>query len=495
LDSTQRHLLLDVAAAQRAGETRAAADMLTEALRRDPHDHLAATRLAELEIERWDHASAMPRLQAVLREEPNFAPALAVLAHALWLAGRPHEGLEHARRAVAIQPPNPHFRLTLAQLCAWLGHAAEARAALAAVLDSPALDMPLRARALSLLAEAHVARGDFAAANEPFRASLALAPDSAATHTGYAMNLLRLGKFDAAWPEYAWHDQVPFFRRGDTRPVPQQVAGRRWNGEPLHGRTILLWDDQGFGDAIQFFRYVRLIREAGAPRIILCTFAPLASVFQRSAPHVEVVTERPELGPSDFHCGTSDLPAVFRTQLETIPAPVPYLTAPPLPRRLRVLRGDAPRVGLVWSGDPRHLRDHQRSIPADVFLDIANLPGLSFYSLQREVRSADVAALAAHPAVSRIGETLRDFAETATAVARLDLVITVDTAVAHLAGALGRPVWLLLPMVADWRWLTEREDSPWYPTARLFRAGRDGWAPVVRRVAETLARVTGPGVH
>jgi Flp pilus assembly protein TadD len=486
LNPPQRHLLLDVAAAQQAGDTRAATDMLTEALRRDPHDLMAATRLAELEIERWDHASAMPRLQAVLRQEPNFAPALAALAHALWLAGRPQEGLEHARRAVAIQPPNPHFRLTLAQLCAWLGHDAEARAAVAAVLDSPALDGPLHARALSLLAEAHVARGDFAAANEPFRASLALAPDSAATHTAYAMNLLRLGEFDAAWPEYAWHGQVAFFRRGDTRPMPQQLTGRAWNGEALHGRTVLLRDDQGFGDAIQFFRYLRSIRDAGAARIILCTFAPLASLFQRSAPFVEVVTERPVLRPSDFHGGTSDLPAVFRTRLETIPATVPYLTAPPLPRRLRLPRGGAPRVGLVWSGDPRHMRDHHRSIPADMFLDIADVPGLSFYSLQRDVRPADALALATHPAVPRIGETLRDFAETAAVVARLDLVVTVDSAVAHLAGALGRPVWLLLPMVADWRWLTEREDSSWYPTVRLFRAGGEGWAPVVRRVADKL---------
>lgn len=480
---TQRHVLLDAAAAQRSGDVRAAEGILTDALRRDPLDHFAAVKLAEIEIERFDPAPAIGRLERVLRHEPNFAPALAALAQALWLAGRPREGLGHARRAVAIQPPNPHFRLILAQLCMWQGRTAEAREHLGAVLDDPGIEPPMRARALGLLGEWHVARGQFAAANEPYRAALALAPDVAANHMALGINLLRLGDYAPGWAEYAWHSRAPFRRH--QRPELQHPPGRRWTGEPLHGRSILLWDDQGYGDAIQSFRYLPLLCEAGAARIVYCTLPPLASLFAASAPFAEVCAEPPPTA-TDFHCATFDLPAVFGTRLETIPAATPYLRAPPLPRRLRLPAVRLPRVGLAWSGDTRHLRDHQRSIPAAEFLQVADEPALSFCCLQNEVRLGDEPALTRRPQVLRIGERLRNFAETAAVMAALDLVVTVDTAVAHLAGALGRPVWLLLPFVPDWRWLTERQDSPWYPTMRLFRAGRDGWAPVLRRVAEEL---------
>jgi hypothetical protein len=379
------------------------------------------------------------------------------------------------------------LRLVLAQVCTSLGHYDEARTQLAAVLDNPAHEPPTHARALNLRAEWHVAQGEFAAANESFRAALALAPDSAEIHTAFGMNLLRLGDFAAAWEHYEWHDRVPFFRRGDGQTaIDRRVGGRRWTGEDLHGKTILVWDDQGFGDAIQFFRYLELLHRAGATRIIHHTFPVLAPLFAAAAPFAEIVSEPPVGAAIDFCCATSSLPAGFGTQANAIPARVPYLAAPRGRRAARLPKRDGLQVGLVWSGDPRHLRDHLRSIPAELFLQIAELPGIAFHCLQTAVRPGDEAALAAHRSVSRIGETMRDFADSAAVIARLDLVITVDSAPAHLAGALAKPVWILLPQAADWRWLTERGDSPWYPTARLFRADQRGWQPVLRRVMRAL---------
>jgi hypothetical protein len=185
----------------------------------------------------------------------------------------------------------------------------------------------------------------------------------------------------------------------------------------------------------------------------------------------------------DLHCLTSDLPFLLRTRLDTIPAEVSYLRAPaavPVPIKPEL------RVGLVWSGDARHPRDHHRSIPAALFLPIVDGLHIHCHSLQLPVRDSDLPALRARPGIARIDGASHDFADTAALIEQLDLVIAVDTAVAHLTGALGRPLWLLLPSTADWRWLTKRTDSPWYPSARLFRADTRGWLPVVKRVRQAL---------
>jgi hypothetical protein len=220
-----------------------------------------------------------------------------------------------------------------------------------------------------------------------------------------------------------------------------------------------------------------------------------------------------------LQCNSTSLPRWFGTELESIPAYVPYLWPPAHLKsgmKLPSARGGRPHVGLVWSGDARHTRDHLRSIPAALFLTLAGAPGINFHSLQHEVRAVDLPALTARPAIGREVEKASDLADTAALIARLDLVITVDTAIAHLAGAMGKPVWVLLHVAPDWRWLTERTDSPWYPTARLFRvtpaewlvversgaaevADGGGWGPLLERVSVALRafvadrRVTGSG--
>jgi tetratricopeptide (TPR) repeat protein len=471
------------------GERDRAEALLHEALARQPGHPMAMTRLAEIDVDRKRHEAATERLQAVLRRHPNFAPAWPILAHASWLAGDPKRGLRQARRAVAIQPPNPDFRLVLAQFCVWLNHRDEVPDLVAPLIAPDQPDIGVRARALSMTGDMMVAGGEFAAADRWYEAALALVPDLVAARLAYGMNRLRQGDLVGGWRDYEIRSAISFFHPEG----PPRRPGTPWTGEDPRGRVFLLEDDQGFGDSINFFRYVWPLREAGAARIVLKTFPTEVSLLQAAAPFVEVTATLPDDLTPDFYCMTGSLPYAFRTTLETIPGSAPYLHAPPLDEHpaMRLPVTGRPRVGLVWSGDRRHLRDQQRSIPARQFLRLADREGIEFVSLQAAVRPEDLPALEARPGISRVGEQVGDFADTAALIEQLDLVITVDTSVAHLAGALCKPVWIVLPVCPDFRWLTERSDSPWYPTARLLRSRAYGWGPVLRQVARALERWAG----
>lgn len=467
-----------------AGRLADAAQSLHHALQIDPKHKIALTRLAAIATEKKDDATALALLGAVLRDEPNFAPALHVLSQALWQSGSPDEGLAAARRAVFIQPANADYRLALAQFCTWYGHHEAAADILATVAREDWHEPEVRALTQLRLAELCIAAGRFAEAEPILQRSLALAPHHAATHVVRGMNLLRLGRFTEGWPGYALRRALPQSIRQETVRLP----GLPWRGEDLRGKTILLRDDQGFGDAIQFFRFAAAVKQRGPARIVLQTFAPLRALFAAAAPFAEVQTALPATFTADYHAFMADLPGILGVTVDTIPVPVPYLA--PVRDRLaagRQLPDTATlRVGVVWNGAPQHLTDHLRSIPAERFLRLTRIRGASFYTLQPQLRPADEAALQANAGPMHLGPSLASFADTASVLARLDLVITVDTAVAHLAGAMNRPVWILLSRAPDWRWLTDRVDSPWYPSARLFRAGEAGWDPVLDDVARAL---------
>jgi hypothetical protein len=280
--------------------------------------------------------------------------------------------------------------------------------------------------------------------------------------------------------------------------APRNFKEPQWRGESLAGKTILLHAEQGFGDSIQFIRYLPMVVAAGAT-VVLEIPDDLRPLIGRVEGVAAIVRRGDPLPPFDLHCPLMSLPLAFGTRLDSIPAHVPYLHAPPLSLekwRARLLPADVPRIGLVWSGKPTHKNDHNRSIPITRLAPVLRKPGFQFVSLQKDYRAADRAELKTYPALIRLDDALSDFADTAAVVAALDLVIAVDTAVAHLAGAMGKPVWILLPAIGDWRWLRQREDSPWYPTARLVRQPRIGdWASVIARVASDLdafARATIP---
>ena len=249
-------------------------------------------------------------------------------------------------------------------------------------------------------------------------------------------------------------------------------------------------NEQGLGDTIQFARYLRLLADRGA-RVIFAAPAELKSLLGDLEGACQVMEANQPLPPFDLRAGLMSLPRLCGTRLENIPASVPYLPLPPVARfPLPPAVPGRLRVGLVWAGGTGHLNDQMRSIPLKQLLPLLQAADCDFFSLQVGPRAADLAALPAGIRMTDIGSRVRDFADTAAVMRQLDLIISVDTAALHLAGALARPVWALLPYAPDWRWLLEREDTPWYPTMRLFRqvAPRD-WASVINRVQEELSRV------
>jgi tetratricopeptide (TPR) repeat protein len=313
--------------------------------------------------------------------------------------------------------------------------------------------------------------------------AIALAPEAAEAHWNKALLCLSLGDFAQGWPAFEWR------WRGATELKPRGFAQPQWQGEDLTGKTILLHAEQGYGDSIQFLRYLPLVKATGAAVILELpdTLKPLLGQHAAGVTVINIDTAPP---PFDLHCPLMSLAGAFGTMVDTIPADVPYLYAPPerVERlRPRLAGATRPRVGLVWSGKPSHKNDHNRSIPLADLAPLLAVPDVSFVSLQRDYREAELAALD-QSSILRMNDGLTDFADTAAIIAQLDLVIAVDTAVAHLAGALGKPVWILLSHIQDWRWLLAREDSPWYPSARLFRQPRIGdWDGVIARLATALA--------
>jgi tetratricopeptide (TPR) repeat protein len=314
-------------------------------------------------------------------------------------------------------------------------------------------------------------------------AALALDPDLAEAHWNKGLEQLLLGDFEHGWAEYEWR----WKRAGNA---PRDFGVPQWRGEDVSGQTILLHAEQGFGDTIQFVRYVPMLAARGA-KIVLEVPDSLMPLLGAIDGVIAMISRGQSYPQIDLHCPLMSLPLAFGTTLSTIPATVPYLRAPA--ERVETWRARLPasgklRVGLVWSGKPTHRNDHNRSIAFERFAPLLSAPDIDFVSLQREVRETDKAALQDAAALLRPDLEHADFADTAAVIDTLDLVIAVDTAVAHLAGAMAKPLWPLLPFCPDWRWMLDRTNSPWYPDVRLFRQPRIGdWDSVIGRLAEGLA--------
>jgi hypothetical protein len=316
-----------------------------------------------------------------------------------------------------------------------------------------------------------------------YRNALALKPHYAEAHWNFALNRLRLGDLKTGWLESEWRWKCPTLQlrqRDFVQPL--------WLGaDPIENKVLLLHSDQGLGDSIQFLRYVPLVATRGA-RVVLEVDQALHQLCAELPGVSQLIAKGETLPAFDFHCPLSSLPLAFDTTLGTIPQAVPYLSAGDKAAAWKDRLGSTktPRVGLVWAGNPNHNNDRNRSIPLEALLPLLDVKA-QFFSLQKEARPSDAAVLRERKEILDLGPELGSFAETAAIIQNLDLLISVDTSVAHLAGALGRPVWVLLPYVPDWRWQLIRTDSPWYPTARLFRQSetRD-WPSVVDRAVAAL---------
>ena len=316
--------------------------------------------------------------------------------------------------------------------------------------------------------------------------AIAFSPNDPDAHFTLSGVLLASGDYARGWREYAWHRKSPGFAS-----IASRLREPAWTGQPITAGTVLLYAEQGYGDAIQFIRYAPLVAERCARVLVKC-HAELESLFDSVSGKVKVIKRDEPLPPFDMHAALVDMPGIFGTELNSVPASVPYLRAPcervEAWNRKMDLGKRAFRVGLAWAGNPANSENRNRSCTLAAFAPLSEVHGVVFYGLQKGGSAQDP------PGSMRfidIGQEIGDFSDTAAVIENLDLIISVDTSVAHLAGALAKPVWTLLSFAADWRWLMNRANSPWYPTMRLFRQSRPGaWFEMHSEVAtELTARV------
>jgi tetratricopeptide (TPR) repeat protein len=432
------------------------------------------------------HPEALAALSAAVQAGADPLPARHALANALTALGRWGEAAEcreillrEVDRQLATAPGDPVLLRKRGALLFDLDRWKEALAAYEDIPDGKDDSQILGQRGLLLFMLAREEEG-----LALYRHALARAPDSARLRLDAAMHRLAMGDMPAAWREHEARWQVADFpspRRHFSQPL--------WLGqEPIADRRILLHAEQGLGDTLQFCRYASMVAARGA-EVILEVEPPLLPLMRSLAGPRQLVAKGEPLPPFDLHCPLLSLPLAFGTSLATIPATLPYLAADP--ERLqhwqaRLGPAQMRRIGLVWAGNAGHGNDRRRSMPLAAAAPLFGR-GAEVISLQHQLPERDRASLAALPGLRLLGQECRDFADTAALLSLLDVVVTVDTAVAHLAGALGRPVCILLAQPSDWRWMLRRDDSPWYPTARLFRQERRGdWAGVMARLVAHL---------
>jgi cytochrome c-type biogenesis protein CcmH/NrfG len=455
------------------------------ALRLEPDNFEAASKSGALlhRQRRWEEALACFRICEALR--PDHVPTLNLRAIAHRGIGNYQGYLSDSLRAHELDPDNAESCNNVGDALLWLGREQEAIAwfdkALLLLPDNPII-LTNTAQAISQLRRLDEAEAIYSRVRS-------IAPAHAMAEWNLALLKLLAGDFKAGWAGREARWKVPSLSAGYPRfPKPM------WRGEePIAGKTILIHVDEGLGDTIQFARYVPMVAARGA-RVVLVVADALQPLLSGLTGVDQCLRQSSGAVPNfDMHCPLSSLPLAFGTTLQTIPAATSYL--PPLaPERVRIWEERLgphcrPRVGLVWSGSLTHRNDSNRSIPLQMLARILDTDA-TFVSLQKDPRSADRVVLAERRDIVDLTAHLTDFAETAALVSCLDLVITVDTSVAHLSAALGRPTWILLPTTPDYRWLLGREDSPWYPTARLFRQDeRRDYAPVLDRVRTELGRL------
>jgi Tfp pilus assembly protein PilF len=481
-----------------AGRLAEAETLHRRVLELDPVNATTHTNLGVLLAATQRTGEAERHHTRALELRPESASAHTNLGLLLEQLERFDEAEQHQRRALALAPHSAAIHSNLGNLLARRGDEVRAESLLREAL---ALDPDWAAAHCNLGVLLADQRRD-ADAEAHFRRALELRPGYALAQLDLSCMLLAQGRFDEGWRLHeARHDPALV----DNGIPPPNIDLPRWRGEPLAGKSLLFWPEQGLGDQIQFSRYVPRLKALGAARITLVCQKPLVDLFGTLAGADAVIGA--DVIDNAFHVGAADLaahdywtfplsvPALLHTDLASLPeVAMPYLRAPPSRVKDRAERADAPgtlQVGLVWRGNPRHHNDAERSLPGlHTLAPLWSVPGLRFTSLQ----AGSVGLVANTPIegqpLRNLGHTLRDFADTAAALDALDLLICVDTSIAHLAGAMGKACWVLLPQhKTDWRWLRGREDSPWYPIGmRLFRQRQRGdWAEVVERVRLALS--------
>lgn len=433
---------------------------------------LAAALRAEGKLD-----SARRVLEVVCDRDSRDVESLFLLAGVLGEMGSPEEAERRLRKAISHQPRFPEALNNLAILLRASGQTREAEVCLRKAVGI----RPGYAAAWNNLANLHVELSRIDEAIQCYTKAISLEPEYAEAHTNRALALLLSGHFEEGWQEFEWRWKQP-------GAAARTLGKPEWDGSDVRGKRILLHAEQGAGDTIQFVRYARLLHQQGAKVLVHCQES-LRSLLE-GAPYLTQVFSGPISGAAfDVHAPLMSLPRLFGTRPDCIPEDVPYLEPVPgsaAPEELTSSR--AFRVGLVWAGNPSHRNDRNRSIGLSLLEDTVRIEGIRFFSLQLGRTPADEQWMSSR-AIVDLAPYLSDYAATAACVQQLDVLVTVDTSVAHLAGALGKPVWMLLPTCNDWRWQQKGEDSPWYPSMRLYRQTRlRDWKPVTQRIASDLRR-------
>jgi len=419
----------------------------------------------------------------LLVSNPDLPGALGLLGGILGQEGRADEAIGYLKSALARQPNVGNWHLNLCALYRGKNMLDEAlQSGLEAIRHSP--DTAAHRVELALT---HLTRGERDLASLRYREALAREPENPAAHMGLGELLLSLGEYPPGWMEYYWRNKLD-----QARGTLPKMTSAQWNGMKLPGGTLLLVADQGFGDMIQFARYIPRLKER-VPNLVI-GWGPEVTALLGKHPDISVCFPKwGDAPPHDAYALLSSLPQIFATELHSIPAPIPYLTMDPerVAHWGRRLAAAFPqrrlRVGLSWSGRATHPNNLRRSVRLETLAPVLAVPGVDFVSLQKPFPDEDRAFAQTIPSFLELAPELTDFSETGAAIRYLDLVIAVDTAVVHLTGAMGSEAWVMVPEPADWRWLLNRTDSPWYPTLRLFRQKRAGeWAPVLAELAQAL---------
>jgi tetratricopeptide (TPR) repeat protein len=508
---------------QGQGELGVAIGYFREALRLQPDFAEAHNNLGNALCQQGELDQAVVHFQETIRLQPNCAQAFNNLGLALATLGQLDAAIGHYQHAVRLNPSavEAHSNLSVAlvrqnrneeairSLCDIVRNqpnSAEAHFNLGVLfarmgkLDDACAYFRQAIKLNSNLAEAHTALGNALArqnrvgeALESLGEALRLNPDSAEAHWNRACIWLSQGDFERGWPEYEW-------RWGMPGAQSRVGAAPRWNGSPLHDATLLVFAEQGLGDTLQFIRYISLARER-CDDVVLESPAALTPLLRGVPSAAQVVPAGTPLLAFAAQVPLLSMPAIFGTSVEHIPSAVPYLHADVKlvaywQRELESLRPFF-KIGIAWQGSPEHPDDRSRSIPLACFAALGDIPGAKMISLQKDPEKDRLAAIAGRFSLTELGNRLDEangpFMDTAAIMQSLDLVISSDTSVVHLAGAMAVPVWAVLPLSPDWRWLRDRVDSPWYPSMRLFRQTQHGkWDDVFVRIATEL-KSTRPG--
>ena len=442
--------------------------------------------LGNLLKQRGQTEASIEYFRNAIRLKPGLATAHNNLGSALLDRAMFHEAAASFNEALRLDPGLIQARNNLGNALRGLGDSTQAIQSFREVLAVEPATVEAYFNIAATLADQH----QFELSIEHYDRAIAIKPDYAEAHLNKAMVQLLLAQLPQAWDEYDWRLQMKEVRKTLPQSLLDQLA---WDGSPLEGRSILVHFEQGFGDTLQFIRYLPMVKALGGTVLFECQ-KELATLLRDAAGVDQLLEGRKDRQDISFdtHISLLSLPKVFGTKIETIPWQGPYIDAPDSAKERWRGRMSAERVsvGIVWAGNPAHKNDYNRSCPFTELEALTRVQGVQVFSLQKGAPADNLHSSPFGERVIGLGEELTDFCETAAVISHMDVVISVDTAVAHLAGAMGKRIWTLLPYAPDWRWLLDRDDSPWYPTMRLFRQSRPGdWKGVLENVGRELSAI------